>query len=160
MQSLDGSGFTDFALNEIAAAGLPTQLFRFDLRESVAIEHVKLAAPFMREMRDAGCQVGLDDFGVRLSSFADLKDLPVQYLKIDGSLIRRIEDDKYAESVIKGIAKAAEILGVFTIAEHVESESLANRLQDLDINFGQGFHFGRPRPAEAILGADLAEEAL
>ena len=63
-------------------------MFRFDLRESVAIEHVDLAGAFMRRMRDAGCQVGLDDFGIRLSSFADLKDLPVQYLKIDGSLVQ------------------------------------------------------------------------
>ena len=107
----------------------------------------------MKRMRDAGCQVGLDDFGIRLSSFADLKDLPVQYLKIDGSLVRRVEDDRYAESVIEGIARAAEILGVFTIAEHVESEGLAARLQALEISYAQGFHFGRPRPLEAFLEA-------
>ena len=150
-QSLQGPEFAEFALEQIAAAGLPNQLFRFDLREAVAIEHVGLAGPFMRRMREAGCQVGLDDFGVRLSSFADLKDLPVQYLKIDGSLIRRIEDDRYAESVIEGIARAAEILGVFTIAEHVESESMAARLQQFEISYAQGFHLGRPRPIEEML---------
>ncbi|MGD2168199.1 MAG: EAL domain-containing protein, partial [Gammaproteobacteria bacterium] len=101
---------------------------------------------------------GLDDFGIRLSSFADLKDLPVQYLKIDGALIRRVEDDRYAESVVKGIARAAEILGVFTIAEHVESESLAARLQELEINYGQGFWFGRPSPIERFLEAPAPVE--
>ncbi|MGD2166879.1 MAG: EAL domain-containing protein, partial [Gammaproteobacteria bacterium] len=101
-QSIKGPEYAEFALEEIARAGLSNQMFRFDLRESVAIEHVNLAGPFMRQMRDAGCQVGLDDFGIRLSSFADLKDLPVQYLKIDGALIRRVEDDRYAESVVKG----------------------------------------------------------
>jgi diguanylate cyclase (GGDEF)-like protein len=157
-QSLKGQDYPEFALEEIARAGLSNQMFRFDLRESVAIEHVGLAGPFMKQMRNAGCQVGLDDFGVRLSSFADLKDLPVQYLKIDGGLIRRVEDDRYAESVVKGIVRAAEILGVFTIAEHVESESLAIRLQELEINYGQGFHFGRPRPLEDLLKAtDSAE---
>ncbi len=153
-QSLKGPEYGDFALEEIARAGLSNQMFRFDLREAVAIEHVDLAGPFMKRMRDAGCQVGLDDFGIRLSSFADLKDLPVQYLKIDGSLVRRVEDDRYAQSVVEGIARAAEILGVFTIAEHVESESLAARLQELEISYGQGFYFGRPRPIEAFLNAD------
>ena len=150
-QALQSADFAEFALEQIAGAGLPNHMFRFDLRESVAIEHVDIAGPFMRRMRAAGCQVGLDDFGVRLSSFADLKDLPVQYLKIDGGLIRRVESDRYAESVIKGIARAAEILGVFTIAEHVESEQLANRLQELEISYAQGFHFGRPRPLEDLL---------
>lgn len=157
-QSLKGPEYCDFALEEIARAGLRNQLFRFDLREAVAIENVDLAGPFMKRMRDAGCQVGLDDFGIRLSSFADLKDLPVQYLKIDGALIRRVEDDRYAESVVEGIARAAEILGVFTIAEHVESESLAARLQELEISFGQGFYFGRPRPIEAFLEARESDE--
>jgi EAL domain-containing protein (putative c-di-GMP-specific phosphodiesterase class I) len=157
-QSLKGPEYCDFALEEIARAGLRNQLFRFDLREAVAIENVDLAGPFMKRMRDAGCQVGLDNFGVRLSSFADLKDLPVQYLKIDGALIRRVEDDRYAESVVEGIARAAEILGVFTIAEHVESESLAARLKELEISFGQGFYFGRPRPIEAFLEARESDE--
>ena len=158
-QSLIGPEFADFALEQITAAGLPCQMFRFDLSEAVAIRRVDLAGPFMRRMRDAGCQVGLDDFGIRLSSFADLKDLPVQYLKIDGALIRRVEEDRYAESVVEGIRKAAEILGVFTIAEHVESRSLAERLQQLDISYGQGFHFGRPRPLEEMLqGIAAADE--
>jgi Amt family ammonium transporter len=152
-QSLQSPDYCDFALEQIDRSGLSGQMFRFDLRESVAIEHVGLAGPFMKRMRNAGCQVGLDDFGVRLSSFADLKDLPVQYLKIDGALIRRVEDDRYAESVVKGIARAAEILGIFTIAEHVESESLANRLAELEISYAQGWHFGRPRPLEAFLQA-------
>ena len=153
-QSLKSPDYCDFALEEIARSGLSSQMFRFDLREAVAIEHVGLAGPFMKRLRDAGCQVGLDDFGVRLSSFADLKDLPVQYLKIDGTLIRRVEDDRYAESVVKGIARAAEILGIFTIAEHVESESLANRLRELEISYAQGWHYGRPRPLEAFLEAE------
>jgi len=158
-QSLQAPDFAEFALEQIAGAGLPAQMFRFDLRETVAIENADLAGPFMRRMRAAGCQVGLDDFGVRLSSFADLKDLPVQYLKIDGGLIRRIEDDRYAESVVKGIVKAAEILGVFTIAEHVETESLARRLQELEISYGQGFHFGRPRPlADVLAGKDPTDD--
>ena len=151
--------YTDFALEEISAwRACQIKCFVSIYKRSVAIEHVDLAGPFMRRLRDAGCQVGLDDFGVRLSSFADLKDLPVQYLKIDGALIRRVEDDRYAESVVKGIVRAAEILGLFTIAEHVESESLAHRLQELEINYAQGFHFGRPRPLESLLAPPESTE--
>ncbi len=150
-QSIQVPDFADFALEQIEAAGLSPQMFRFDVHEATAIENVDTAGPFMRRMRTAGCQVGLDDFGVRLSSFATLKDLPVQYLKIDGALIRRIEEDRYAESVVKGVVRAAEMLGVFTIAEHVETESLARRVQDLEISYGQGYHFGRPRPLAEVL---------
>jgi diguanylate cyclase (GGDEF)-like protein len=149
-QSLQTPDFSSFVLGEVEQAGLPPEAFRFEMKESVAVEHVAAASRFIKDVRQAGSQVGLDDFGVRLSSFTDLKDLPVSYLKIDGGLIRRIADDTYAESVVQGIVKAAEILGVFTIAEHVETESLAEKLREYEVSFGQGFHLGRPRPLEAV----------
>ena len=152
MQTVD---FGQFVLAELRNAGLPPEAFRFELKEATAVEHVSPASRFIREVRDAGCQVGLDDFGIRLSSFTDLKDLPVSYLKIDGGLIRRIVDDTYAESVVEGIAKAAEILGIFTIAEHVETEALASKLRHYEISFGQGFYLGRPRPLETVFGKSL-----
>jgi EAL domain-containing protein (putative c-di-GMP-specific phosphodiesterase class I) len=80
-----------------------------------------------------------------LSSLAHLKRLPVQYLKIDGRFVRRILDDRVAESIVSGITKAAKTLGVATIAEHVESEALADRLRTLELDFGQGFFLGRPQ---------------
>jgi EAL domain-containing protein (putative c-di-GMP-specific phosphodiesterase class I) len=95
--------------------------------------------------------VGLDDFGIGLSSFANLKHLPVRYIRIDGALIRRMGTDRYAESLVQGIAKAAEILGIFTIAEHIESAEQADRLTQLDISFGQGFHLGKPSSFEDLL---------
>jgi diguanylate cyclase (GGDEF)-like protein len=155
--SLKSGDYVDFALNEFERAGCSPQLFHFEIKESVAVENLALAGKFIRTLRASGCQVGLDDFGVRMSSFADLKELPVQYLKIDGSIVRRIEEDKYAESVVQGIAKAAEILGMFTIAEHVETPEIAARLRDLEISFGQGFHFGKPRPIESIFRGELAD---
>jgi Amt family ammonium transporter len=82
-----------------------------------------------------------------------LKRLPVSYLKIDGRFVRRIGSDRIAESIVSGIARAAQTLGVTTIAEHVESAAVAERLRELDVALGQGFHFGRPRPL-----ADVAQE--
>jgi len=71
-----------------------------------------------------------------------LKRLPVHYLKIDGRFVRRIVDDRIAESIVSGIARAARTLGVSAIAEHVENSATADKLRELDVDFGQGFHFG------------------
>ena len=80
-----------------------------------------------------------------------MKRLPVNYLKIDGRFVRRIGSDRIAESIVSGIARAARTLGVATIAEHVESAAVADRLRELDVTLGQGFHFGRPQPlADAV----------
>ncbi len=81
-----------------------------------------------------------------MSSLAHLKRLPVDYLKIDGRFVRRVLEDRVAESIVSGIAKAARTLGVAAIAEHVESAQIAERLLALDVEYGQGFHLGRPQP--------------
>jgi len=80
-----------------------------------------------------------------LSSIAHLKQLPVSYLKIDGAFVRRIGTDRIAESIVSGIARAARMLGISTIAEHVEAPAVAERLREFDVQLGQGFHFGRPQ---------------
>jgi Amt family ammonium transporter len=149
-QSLRSGDFATFVLDELFRAGLPAQAFSFDIKESAVVNNPRAAERFIRQMSDAGSHVGLDDFGLGLSSFAHLKSLPVQYLKIDGSLIRRVLTDSYAESVVKGIVKAAEILGVFTIAEHVESDEIAGRVSELDISFGQGYFYGKPQPLDRV----------
>ena len=104
------------------------------------------AEQLIRELTKAGCKVALDHFGWGLSSLAHLKRLPVDYLKIDGRFVRRVLDDRVAESIVSGIAKAARTLGVTAIAEHVESLQIAERLLALEVEYGQGFHLGRPQP--------------
>lgn len=150
LQSIESADYADFVLEQLFRARLPAQAFRFEFTESAALSNPKAARRFIAALRDAGAQVGLDDFGIGLTSFASLKSLPVHYLKIDGSLIRRVCTDRFADSTVKGIAKAAEVLGIFTVAEHVESRAIAERLLEHEINFGQGFYFGRPRPLDEI----------
>jgi EAL domain-containing protein (putative c-di-GMP-specific phosphodiesterase class I) len=82
-----------------------------------------------------------------------LKRLPVQFLKIDGAFVRRILEDRVAESIVSGIARAAKTLGVGTIAEHVETELLGAKLRELDIDYGQGFFLGRPEPFARVARA-------
>ena len=150
-QSLQSGRYAAFVLETLAAAGLPASLFCFELKEPAALGNLAAADALIRELIGAGAKVALDDFGSGLSSLAHLKQLPVSYLKIDGAFVRRIGTDRIAESIVSGIARAAHVLGVATIAEHVESAEVAQRLQELEVRLGQGFHFGRPQPfAEAV----------
>jgi diguanylate cyclase (GGDEF)-like protein len=150
-QSLQSRKYAAFALETLAAAGLPPRLFCFEIKEPAALAHLAAADELIRTLVDAGAKVALDDFGSGLSSLAHLKQLPVSYLKIDGGFVRRIGADRVAESMVSAIARAARMLGIATIAEHVETPGVAKRLQELEVTFGQGFHFGRPQSfADAV----------
>jgi diguanylate cyclase (GGDEF)-like protein len=159
-QSLQSRRYASFALETLATAGLHPRLFCFELKEPAALTDLDAAHAFVRELTDAGAKVALDDFGSGLSSIAQLKQLPVSYLKIDGAFVRRIGTDRIAESIVSGIARAARLLGVPTIAEHVETAGVAERLRELDVTLGQGFHFARPEPfAQVARRALVAPEA-
>jgi EAL domain-containing protein (putative c-di-GMP-specific phosphodiesterase class I) len=145
-QSLESRKYAAFALDTLTAAGLAPSSFCFELKESVAVSRLVAADALIRDLTKAGAKVALDGFGAGLSSLAHLKQLPVSYLKIDGRFIRRIAADRIADSIVSGIARAARTLGVTTIAEHVESAAVAERLCELDVTLGQGFHLGRPQP--------------
>jgi EAL domain-containing protein (putative c-di-GMP-specific phosphodiesterase class I) len=151
-QSLAAPDFPAFVLGEIKAANLPPELLCFELKESDAVNRIDDTERFIASLTDAGCHVSLDDFGTGLSSLAHLKRLKVSYLKIDGSLIRRVLDDIHAESLVRGLAKAAQTLGVLTVAEHVESDSVAKKLRQLEVDLAQGYFFGHPAPLARALG--------
>ena len=159
-QSLASGKYAAFALEQLANAGLPAASFCFEIKEAAAMNHLAAAEQLIRELSRAGCKLALDDFGCGLSSLAHLKRLPVNYLKIDGRFVRRVLDDRVAESIVSGIAKAARTLGVSAIAEHVESAPIAERLRDLDVEYGQGFHLGRPQPfSKAVVSPSLVVAA-
>lgn len=150
-QSLQSRKYAAFALETLAAAGLPASLFCFELKEPDAVAYLEAADALIRDLTNAGAKVALDNFGSGLSSLAHLKQLPVSYLKIDGAFVRRIAVDRIAESIVSAIARAAHTLDVATIAEHVESAAAAERLRELDVALGQGFHLGRPQPFADIV---------
>jgi Amt family ammonium transporter len=152
-QTLATGTFPQFALEQIEQAGLPAGAFCFEIAEAAAVGQLPAAERFIRALADAGCKLALDDFGCGLSSLAHLKHLPVHYLKIDGRFVRHLCDDRIAESIVSGIARAARTLGVGVIAEHVETEVVATRLQELDVDWGQGFHLGRPQPLVGLAGS-------
>lgn len=150
-QSLESRKYGAFALETLAAAGLPASAFCFELKEGAAVANLAAAEALIRDLTKAGAKVALDDFGSGISSLAHLKRLPVDYLKIDGRFVRRMAADRVAESIVAAIASAASTLGVIAVAEHVESQAVADRLRDLGVALGQGYHFGRPAPFVAML---------
>jgi EAL domain-containing protein (putative c-di-GMP-specific phosphodiesterase class I) len=125
------------------------------LTETATIGNMAKAQRFMRTLQELGCQFALDDFGTGVSSLAYLKDLPVNYLKIDGSFVRDTLSNSRSESMIKAIAQLAKVMCLETIAEYVETDPLRVRMADLGVDFGQGFAMGKAQPLEDLL-RDLA----
>ncbi len=124
----------------------------FEVTETAAIANMHNAREFLGTLRSHGCEIALDDFGTGLSSFAYLRDLPVDYLKIDGSFIRGIEHDPVSLSIVRSINEIGHVLGKRTIAEYVENEAVARLVTGLGVDYLQGFGVGMPEPLDALLG--------
>jgi Amt family ammonium transporter len=112
----------------------------------------------METLRKLGCKFSLDDFGSGLSSFTYLKNLPVDYLKIDGQFIRNVAEDFVDESMVRAITDVGRAMGIETIAERVETKQVLDKLRNLGIEFAQGFYLARPTSVQTF--APRAERAL
>jgi diguanylate cyclase (GGDEF)-like protein len=150
-QSLQDDAFLPFVMEKIKETGVPPGVLCFELTETATIGNLAKAQNFMRVLQDLGCQFALDDFGTGVSSLAYLKDLSVNYLKIDGSFVRDAIGNARSESMIKAIAQLAKVMCMETIAEYVETDALRVRMADLGVDYGQGFAMGRAQPLEELL---------
>ena len=149
--SLGDPSFSAFVQEQFDESGVPPGAMCFEITETAAISDLGNAARFIRRFRDLGCRFALDDFGSGLSSFAYLKSLPVDYLKIDGSFVRGAADDPVNQAVLDAICRLARAVGARTIAESVENAEALERLRAQGIDFGQGYVIHVPEPY-----ADLA----
>jgi diguanylate cyclase (GGDEF)-like protein len=118
----------------------------FEITETAAIRDLDRIAGWMHRIRDLGARFALDDFGMGFSSFAYLRALPTDYVKIDGSFIRNLDTDATNRSLVQAINQAAHTLGKTVVAEWVETETLAGLVRDLGIEYGQGYYWGAPAP--------------
>lgn len=142
--SLSDPQFLDFLRDEVAAHALVPGGLCFEITETAAISNLDLLVRFMNDIRELGCEFALDDFGSGLSSFAYLKELPVDYLKIDRVFVRNIANDIVDHSLVAAINQAGQVMGLRTVAEGVETEQVLHKVTDAGIDFAQGFLFGRP----------------
>jgi EAL domain-containing protein (putative c-di-GMP-specific phosphodiesterase class I) len=111
-------------------------------------------------LKEKGCRFALDDFGSGLSSFTYLKNLPVDYLKIDGFFVREMVTDPISHAMVDSINNIGQLMGIQTIAEFVEDDTILNRLAALGVDFAQGYGIGRPRPLREELTQLLGDTAI
>ena len=149
-QSLGDLKFMQNCIGQIADSEIDPARLCFEITETAMITNLSNAIRSVSILRGLGCKIALDDFGSGLSSFAYLKNLPVDYLKIDGSLIRDIEKDKVNVTMVKSIIHIGQSMGLETIAEYVENDKILNILRDLKIDFVQGYGVAKPVPLEDI----------
>ena len=125
---------------------LPPGRLCLEITETVAIANIEQARRFMENMQSIGCYIALDDFGSGLSSFSYLKNLPLDYIKIDGSFVQSIHADKSSLVMIDAIHNVGKKLGLITIAEFIENEETLDELNKIGIDMGQGYFFDQPHP--------------
>ena len=156
-QSLGDDGILNFIEEEIDSSGVPCESLCFEVTESAAVSNRQKAQAFIDTLRKRGCRFSLDDFGAGLSSFAYLKNFKVDTLKIDGSFIRDITENRISESMVAAITQVAKVMELETVAEYVESIETKDLITKLGVDFAQGFAVGKPTPLAEIL-ADLTDQ--
>ena len=128
----------------LATQRLPGSALVFEITETLLIEQFEYAVTVLKALRDLGCLVGLDDFGTGYSSLAYLRRLPIDFLKIDGSLVAGIDTDEQSRAITHAILTMGRALGLYTVAEGIETDAQADTLLDIGCELGQGYLFGRP----------------
>ncbi len=148
--SLSEDRFLDFVIDELEKQKLPHGAICFEITETAAISNLARVVHFMQALKKLGCKFSLDDFGSGLSSFTYLKNLPVDYLKIDGQFISNVAEDNVDESMVKAIHEVGSAMGIETIAERVETREVLDKLGSLGVEFAQGYYIARPTSVESF----------
>jgi len=145
-QTLGDAQFLEFVVECLDRTGaLPTQIC-FEISESAVIANLEHARRFVGVLHGMGCQFAIDDFGAGVASFSNLKNLPFDYLKIDGSLTQNLARDTVNQAMVAAMIKLARSLKFKVIAEQVEEASAADIVRRIGVDFLQGYAIGRPKP--------------
>ncbi len=142
--SINDGSFIDFLRKLLTRFNLPRGLLCFEVTETTAISNLTKAAQLMHELKALGCRFALDDFGIGMSSFAYLKYLPVDYVKIDGVFIRDIVADPMDHAIVEAINRIAHILGLKTVAEFVDDATILDELRGIGVDYAQGYFIAKP----------------
>lgn len=134
----------------IASCQIDPSLLMFEITETAALDNLPGTRNLLRELKTLGCGFTLDDFGVGFSSFYYLRELPVDAVKIDGSFIRNLDNNPDDRILVAALCSVAKGFGKKITAEFVENQSVLDMLKNLDIDFAQGYHIGKPKPAESF----------
>jgi EAL domain-containing protein (putative c-di-GMP-specific phosphodiesterase class I) len=144
--SLSDIGTVDYIHGQLLEHGIPPECIGFEITETAAIADFDCAMKLIAALRKHGCRVALDDFGTGMSSFSYLKSLVVDFVKIDGSFVRTMLEDKMDGAIVEAINTIGHIAGTQTIAEFVENDAVLEQITALGVDFAQGWAVDHPKP--------------
>jgi len=147
-QSFSDERFLDEVKQDLTGLDIDPSIICFEITETAAISNLAKAIEFIDELKALGCCFALDDFGSGLSSFAYLKNLSVDFIKIDGMFVKDIAHDSIDKEMVRSITSIAKAMGKETIAEFVENEEIKQILIEMDVDYIQGYHVEKPKPLE------------
>ncbi|VAW89960.1 diguanylate cyclase/phosphodiesterase (GGDEF & EAL domains) with PAS/PAC sensor(s) [hydrothermal vent metagenome] len=148
--SINDNNIIPFIMDQLKASQLPTSRICFEITETAGIDNLSSAAEFIKEIKQSGVSFSLDDFGTGMSSYAYLKNLPVDYIKIDGSFIRDIARNKSDHAMVKSVTEIGHFMGKKIIAECVEDKTCLEILQQIGVDYGQGYAIQRPQLIDSL----------
>jgi EAL domain-containing protein (putative c-di-GMP-specific phosphodiesterase class I) len=149
-QSLSSPGFLESVTQVFETAQINAAQVCLEITETAAIANLENATRFITALKAMGCKFALDDFGSGMSSFAYLKNLPVNYLKIDGSYVRDLVRDPVDRSMVEAVNQIGHAMGMQTIAEFVEDQATLGALAVIGVDYAQGYAIARPEPLEEL----------
>jgi EAL domain-containing protein (putative c-di-GMP-specific phosphodiesterase class I) len=150
--SLGDDEFLELIIQQLGETAIPAEKVCFEVTETAAIANLTSATHFIQTLKGVGCKIALDDFGSGLSSFAYLKTLHVDFLKIDGLFVKGIAEDPTDLAMVKSINEIGHTMGKRTIAEFVENAAILEKLtaRGIGVDYAQGYHIGRPKPLSEL----------
>ncbi len=148
--SVNDENIIPFIMDQLKASQLPASRICFEITETAGIESLSSAAEFINEIKQCGVSFSLDDFGTGMSSYAYLKNLPVDYIKIDGSFVRDITSNKSDHAMVKSVTEIGHFMGKKIIAECVESNASLEILRQLGVDYAQGYAIQRPQLIDSL----------
>ena len=144
--SINNREFASFLEEQFDRYDIPPETICFEITETVAITNIEQAVIFINRLKQLGCSIALDDFGSGMSSFNYLKHLPVDYLKIDGSFVQNIVNDKVDYATVECFNHISQIMNIKTIAEFVENKAIFDNLKQIGVDYAQGYGIEKPQP--------------
>ena len=142
--SLSDGKFREYLFDRVKQNQSLNQYVCFEITETAAMVSFDETIALLDELKTQGCQVALDDFGTGFSSLSHIKNLPLDYIKIDGAFIGNITDNEVDQTVVRSVAELASVLGIKTVAEFVDSDEKLKALESMKIDYAQGFLFAKP----------------
>ncbi len=154
--TLSEQGVAEFVTTMLAECDVSPQQLCFEITETAAITSLDCARRVILQLQSVGCRFALDDFGSGFSSFGYLKNLPVDFIKIDGLFVKDLIGDPVCREMVRSINDIGHLMGKQTIAEYVENQQVAEVLTEMGVDYLQGYGIGRPLPAESLFNSEVS----